>query len=70
MSSALLAFLVDLSAPLQICGEAEVWGDGIVPVPSAHLPGAVNVDLDGIYHSPLGATKVRCSALVLLIPSR
>ncbi len=23
----------------QVCGEAEVWGDGITPLPSAHLQG-------------------------------
>ena len=38
----------------QVCGEAEVWGDGIVPVETAHLPGAHQVDLDGVYHSPIG----------------
>lgn len=38
-----------------VCGETEVWGDFIVPVPSAHLEGAINVDLDGAFHSPLGA---------------
>lgn len=39
----------------QVCGEAEVWGDFIVPLPSAHLEGAINVDLEGVFHSPLGA---------------
>jgi hypothetical protein len=43
---------------VQICGEADVWGDGIVPIPSAHLDGAINLDLEGVYHSPLGASKV------------
>ncbi|EFJ41234.1 hypothetical protein VOLCADRAFT_107781 [Volvox carteri f. nagariensis] len=38
----------------QVCGEAEVWGDGIVPQPSAHLEGALSVDLEGVFHSPLG----------------
>jgi hypothetical protein len=38
-----------------VCGDVEAWGDFIVPVASAHLPGAINVDLDGIFHSPLGA---------------
>ena len=23
----------------QVCGEAEVWGDGIIPVTAAHLDG-------------------------------
>eukprot|EP00878_Enallax_costatus_P016667 GHUV01017487.1.p1 GENE.GHUV01017487.1~~GHUV01017487.1.p1 ORF type:complete len:202 (+),score=66.25 GHUV01017487.1:887-1492(+) len=39
----------------QVCGEAEVWGDCIVPTPSAHLEGAINVDIDDCFHSPLGA---------------
>lgn len=38
----------------QVCGEAEVWGDFIVPVRAAHLDGACNLDLDGVFHSPLG----------------
>lgn len=38
----------------QVCGDAEVWGDFIVPQPSAHLDGAINVDLEGVFHSPLG----------------
>jgi hypothetical protein len=25
----------------QVCGQAEVWGDGITPVPSAHLDGTL-----------------------------
>ncbi len=29
-------------------------GDFIVPLPAAHLPGATNLDLDGVFHSPLG----------------
>eukprot|EP00892_Ulva_mutabilis_P010479 jgi/Ulvmu1/7803/UM004_0032.1 len=43
----------------QVCGSADVWGDGIVPVPSAHLEGAINVDIEGAYHSPLGASEDR-----------
>lgn len=39
----------------QVCGEAEVWGDGVVPLPSAHLEGALNIDLESVYHSPLGS---------------
>ena len=39
----------------QVCGSAAVPGDGVVPLPSAHLRGAKNVTLDGVYHSPLGA---------------
>ncbi|GLC45176.1 hypothetical protein PLESTB_000427400 [Pleodorina starrii] len=38
----------------QVCGEAAVWGDFIVPQPSAHLEGATQVDLEGVFHSPLG----------------
>ena len=38
----------------QVCGSSEVWGDGIVPEDSAHLEGALQIDLEGIYHSPLG----------------
>lgn len=40
----------------QVCGDAEVWGDFIVPVAAAHLEGAINVDIDNCFHSPLGAT--------------
>ena len=47
---------------MQVCGEAAVWGDGIVPVPAAHLDGATQVDLDGVYHSPLGAAEVQHSS--------
>lgn len=43
---------------LQVCGDAEVWGDFIVPAPSAHLDGAINVDIDNCFHSPLG-TKLK-----------
>jgi hypothetical protein len=43
---------------LQVCGDAEVWGDCIVPVASAHLDGAINVDVDDCFHSPLG-TKLK-----------
>lgn len=39
-----------------VCGDAEAWGDGITPVASSHLPGAVTLTLDGVFHSPLGAT--------------
>jgi hypothetical protein len=40
---------------LQVCGDPEAWGDFIVPLPCAHLEGAINVDLEGVFHSPLGA---------------
>jgi pimeloyl-ACP methyl ester carboxylesterase len=39
----------------QVCGDAGVWGDGVVPVPAAHLEGALQLTLEGVYHSPLGA---------------
>lgn len=34
------------------CGEGNCWGDGITPVESAHLQGAINLTLDGVLHSP------------------
>ncbi len=27
----------------QVCGDAEVWGDGITPVPAAHLEGKLQL---------------------------
>ena len=39
-----------------VCGDAEAWGDGITPVASSHLPGAATLTLEGVFHSPLGAT--------------
>ncbi|XP_019097622.1 PREDICTED: uncharacterized protein LOC104770077 isoform X2 [Camelina sativa] len=39
----------------QVCGTANVWGDGVVPEVSAHLGGALNVTFDGVYHSPVGS---------------
>ncbi|CAM6091520.1 unnamed protein product [Calypogeia fissa] len=39
----------------QVCGKSDVWGDGVVPEESAYLEGAVNIRLDGAYHSPVGA---------------
>ncbi|KAG6593743.1 hypothetical protein SDJN03_13219, partial [Cucurbita argyrosperma subsp. sororia] len=39
----------------QVCGESEVWGDGVVPEVSAHLEGAINVSFEGVYHSPVGS---------------
>lgn len=43
----------------QVCGAADVWGDGITPVEWAHLDGAENVTLEGVYHSPVGASAER-----------
>ncbi|WOL17404.1 hypothetical protein Cni_G26196 [Canna indica] len=39
----------------QVCGQADVWGDGVVPEVSAHLEGALNISFDGVYHSPVGS---------------
>ncbi|KAJ1277712.1 hypothetical protein BS78_04G024700 [Paspalum vaginatum] len=39
----------------QVCGRADVWGDGVVPEIAAHLEGALNISFDGVYHSPVGA---------------
>lgn len=47
------------------CGEGNCWGDGITPIAAAHLPGATNITLDGVMHSPrsselwYGSPKVR-----------
>lgn len=43
----------------QVCGRSDAWGDGVVPEESAHLEGALNLVLDGVYHSPVGATEAR-----------
>ncbi|XP_057841585.1 uncharacterized protein LOC131051195 isoform X2 [Cryptomeria japonica] len=42
----------------QVCGKANVWGDGVVPEVSAHLEGAKNITLEGVYHSPVGADDI------------
>jgi len=34
------------------CGEGNTWGDGITPVKAAHLPGAINLTLEGVRHAP------------------
>ncbi|KAI5647653.1 hypothetical protein M9H77_33658 [Catharanthus roseus] len=41
-----------------VCGQADVWGDGVVPEISAHLEGALNISLEGVYHSPVGSDDV------------
>lgn len=40
----------------QVCGRADAHGDFIVPVDAAHLgdPRAAEVDIEGVFHSPLG----------------
>jgi hypothetical protein len=40
-----------------LCGRGDVWGDGLVPVPSARLEGAREVVLDGVYHAPLAGAR-------------
>jgi hypothetical protein len=34
-----------------VCGDGEQAGDGVVPLISAHLEGAVQINLNGIFHS-------------------
>ena len=34
------------------CGEGKTWGDGIIPISSAHLEGANNLVVEGANHSP------------------
>lgn len=34
------------------CGQGACWGDGITPIAAAHLDGAENLTLEGIWHSP------------------
>jgi hypothetical protein len=34
------------------CGVGNTWGDGIIPIESAHLKGAENLILEGANHSP------------------
>lgn len=34
------------------CGRGDAWGDGITPIEAAHLEGAENLIMEGLYHSP------------------
>jgi triacylglycerol esterase/lipase EstA (alpha/beta hydrolase family) len=34
------------------CGTGGCWGDGITPIEAAHLEGAENLVLEGVFHSP------------------
>jgi triacylglycerol esterase/lipase EstA (alpha/beta hydrolase family) len=34
------------------CGKGNCWGDGITPIPAAHLAGAENLVIEGARHSP------------------
>jgi len=43
----------------QVCGSADVDGDGITPVDFALMDGAKHIVLEGIYHTPLGAGESR-----------
>jgi hypothetical protein len=42
---------------VQVCGDPEAWGDGEVTEQSAHLEGALNITLDGVYHSRVGVDE-------------
>lgn len=33
-------------------GDGEAWGDGITPIQAAHLDGATNITLEGVFHAP------------------
>ena len=35
-------------------GDGSCWGDGITPIAAAHLEGALNLTIEGAYHSPRG----------------
>ena len=48
-----------MDSAVQVCGDADVWGDGVVPNASAHLEGALNIDLSDVYHSPVGSTETK-----------
>ena len=37
------------------CGQGDCWGDGITPIPAAHLEGAKNLVVEGVKHSPRAA---------------
>ncbi len=34
------------------CGQGNCWGDGVIPIESAHLVGAKNIILENVQHSP------------------
>ena len=56
------AFVVGLTYK-QVCGSADVWGDGITPEQSAHLPGSEKIVLEDCYHSPVGSEESDSSRL-------
>lgn len=39
------------------CGRGDVPGDGVTPIEIAHLPGAENVVLEGVWHGPQGSVE-------------
>ena len=48
-----------------ICKNGDVWGDGIVPVSSALLPGSEQITLDGVsHHSIIGRPWYGSEALI------
>lgn len=56
-----------------ICGNGNVWGDGITPIVAAHLVGAKNLTIAGVKHSPqtsgtwYGSPEIRDEWIVYLI---
>ncbi|MGB3534249.1 MAG: alpha/beta hydrolase [Microcoleaceae cyanobacterium] len=38
-------------------GNGKTWGDGITPIEAAHLAGAENLTLEGVWHSPRSPGK-------------
>ncbi|KAK1386395.1 hypothetical protein POM88_024130 [Heracleum sosnowskyi] len=51
---------------IEVCGQADVWGDGVVPEVSVHLEGALNISLDRVYHSPVGSDDESCPCFLLV----
>lgn len=39
------------------CGQGECWGDGVIPIQSAHLQGATNLILEKVQHSPRSSSS-------------
>ncbi|KAK9827302.1 hypothetical protein WJX81_002605 [Elliptochloris bilobata] len=50
----------------QVCGRADVWGDFITPVESAHLEGATQLTLPGVFHTPIGAVSPTTGQVIKL----
>lgn len=42
-----------------LCGQGDVWGDGLIPVQSALLDGAEQIIIEGVRHGPLGSGRQR-----------